>query len=259
METNKFVRENKMNERKNNIDENLKKAEKIIRDFIEKEGINNLKDYYLKVHAELLHKGVDSQTANIILGTLLSKTAADIENIDKETLSKQFQKECFFQKNISNKLAEMYSNIFSKKNLQHWNDKIGNCLKDFYKKTWEYKWNGMDTFGDIYAGIDYEAYVTAEIKIKNKEFTNNVLSDFLKKNPYITSEKIFEYIANYFSSKLDEDFHEYVTGDDYYPPTVEDYYENAESILQDCCKIYGLELLKFDYDYKESDYYEKRY
>jgi hypothetical protein len=41
--------------------------------------------------------------------------------------------------------------------------------------------------------------------------------------------------------KAAEDFHDYVTGDDYYPPVMEDY--DAEYALSKCCKELGLKLV----------------
>ena len=40
---------------------------------------------------------------------------------------------------------------------------------------------------------------------------------------------------------LAEDFHDYVTCDDYYPPVMEDY--DAEYALSKCCKELGLKLV----------------
>lgn len=73
-------------------------------------------------------------------------------------------------------------------------------------------------------------------------------------NPFTTAEKIYEYYAKKMIKALDDDLDDYVTCEDYYPPVMEDYYDNGKCTLEDCCGKLGLEVVAFEYDGNMSDF-----
>mgnify|MGYP006906617628 CR=1 FL=1 len=80
------------------------------------------------------------------------------------------------------------------------------------------------------------------------------ITKLLEKNPFTTADKIYDCFSKRMSKALDEDFEEYVTCEDYYPPVMEDYYMNGEEALKECCGKLGLEVVSFDCDGSMSDF-----
>ena len=96
-----------------------------LKELIDKNGPTYLVDNPFQVYKELIQsKNADKKTAGAILCFLVSNIAVDIEQISDQTeLVKAIQKECGFNKNVSDKLAEIMICLYSPLNKQKWAEK----------------------------------------------------------------------------------------------------------------------------------------
>lgn len=93
-----------------------------------------------------------------------------------------------------------------------------------------------------------------EIEVSDKEKVKKETAGLLKKNPFISAEKIFEHYKKVLKSVLDEELEDYVTCEEYYPPVMEDYDGNFEYGMEEFCKKYGFDLVSCECDGDMSDF-----
>ena len=230
-----------------------------LKEIIDKEGPNVLLDSPYEVYLELLNNGTaDRKTAAAILHTFLMDIPgllADNGEHSLEGISKAIQRECFFRKNISDRIAEVYISLYSKENAGSWNSRQLAGLKSFMEQEWEIEWDGNAKWdgGQGYVECDYHA--TINIAPIEGKINDSTLDRMLRKNPFLSDEFIAEYFQDSLFAYLDSEFEEYCTCDDYYPPVGEDF--EAESYAEDWCKDHGFELISFDGEGSTGDYEPK--
>lgn len=232
----------------------MEQAEGIIREIIEKQGVGFLMRDAHAVYRKLISNEVDASISRVILITLLAGAPRKSLDMNQSSLSEAFQKECYLQKDMADRLADMYLHLFSKSNMEHWGKKEGCGLREFCGKTWEYKWSGEAVWDTGNVHLDCWGTVTANIKVADETIVRKNVEKLLKSNPYTSAEKIFEHISKTFDTSLDSDLEWYVTGDNYYPPVMEDYHENCEDVFKRCCEDAGMKIISFEYEGDMSDF-----
>lgn len=119
------------------------------------------------------------------------------------------------------------------------------------------EWNGFAVWDAGNGTVDcyYEAKITLTPTgsiSKDKE-----LARLLKKNPFMTKESIQALFAKRLKDRLDYEFDDYCTFDDYYQPVVEDYRSNLEYDVTTWCNENGFELNTIEGSWRDSGYEPK--
>ncbi|MGI6766426.1 MAG: hypothetical protein ACOX4R_04325 [Lentihominibacter sp.] len=229
-----------------------------LKKIIDKNGFQYLEDHAYQIY-ELVkeEKLLDDMHARVLLICLLS---ADYKNfnrneLEKETLSSSIQKNCALRKKVSDHMADAFIKLFDEKNCSAWEEKQYSGFKRFCKEEWTFAWEGFCVWYVQDVQMDCSATASAVVRIRDSskvQFDNEKL---LKENPFVTSEQIFEIYKNQLLEELNAEFHYYCTCDDYYPPVVEDYFENYKYLVEEFCEKHGLELIDCDYKGESSNYY----
>ena len=82
-----------------------------------------------------------------------------------------------------------------------------------------------------------------DLEVCDKEILVEKLKEVLIPNPFVKAETIYHYIEEILNAELSEDFENYVTADDYYPPVAEDYGLTMKKSSINSVKIMALKSL----------------
>lgn len=237
---------------------NKEEVVKFLKELIYKNGEDYLSREPYEVYKKIIEsKVVEKCVAASFIHLLLCVSLKDIVNNEKEDISKIIQKECFFNKKISDYLSGIILSLYSKdnKNELENNELVG--FKSFLSEDFIYKWNGYSIWE--YNNVICRSYFNAEIILKPTEKIKeeNTIKLELKKNCFLTKEYIYNYFVKKLKLYLDNDFEEYCNCDDYYPPVAEDYYENLEGTIESWCEKNGFEFKSCEGEGETGDYEQK--
>lgn len=231
-----------------------KQIEHILKQIIDREGVNYLSTSSYAVYNELLKTDpADKCLARLILITLLAGAVQRVAD-DEAALSAYIQKECCLKKSVSDKLAGLYVSLFGTENRREWDHKTDEGFRKFCEKQWHFD---LEAHGIWYGGnvhIDADCYASVDIEVDNSSVVRRELEKLLKKNPFTPAETIYSYFDKKLEKELSSDFDEYVSCDDYYPPVAEDYDSNFEDLILEFCKRCGFKLISYECDGETSDF-----
>ena len=231
-------------------------AEKI-KELIDKNGPDYLTDKPHSVYKELVER---DQNNAVIAGAILMLLASGGWNTaklikDKDELSKRIQKDCYFNKKMSDRLADIIRILYSKDNNEEWKNKKGEGLAQFLEQEHAFRWEGFAAWDAGNCTMD--CYYDADIKLKpvKEAGTNKELQKRLKKNPFLSADEIYKFYEKELDEYLNREFEEYCTCDDYYEPVVEDF--EIDSYVEDWCKKNGFKLISCEGDGRDEGYEPK--
>ena len=221
----------------------MRNVVKKLKGLIDENGPKYLTEEPYKVYEELIKsKATDKKTAGAFLMILVSGITETITPDDNPVdLSKKIQRECCFNKKMSDALVGIVLSLHSKENEEEWKGKDMAGLDSFRKGKISFKWSGFATWDAGGGGVD--CYYDANIVIKptKKLVINGELSQMLKKNPFTKPEDIKKLFEKDLGEHLDYEFEDYCTCEDYYQPVVEDF--ELEAYLKDWCEDNGFEIV----------------
>ncbi len=235
-------------------DEHMEKIEQLLCALINEHGIDYLQREPYEVYKKIISSGTDGKLARLVLVTLLSDASIKAREMDLENLSKNIQKECCMKKKAADEMSKMYKSLFDAENMSGWKRRMEYGFREFCSKTWKFQWDGENQWSSGGGHIDCWCTINAEIEVTDKEVAQKIVKELLDNNPFTTAEKIYGYYAKKMSKALDDELEDYVTGEDYYPPVMEDYHHNGEYALEECCGKLGLKVVMFDCDGSMSDF-----
>ena len=228
-----------------------------LKELIDKNGPAYLVEEPYRVYNELIEtKSADRKTAGAILCFLVSGMAGNADHSGNEIeLSKAIQKECGFNKRVTDRLAEIILCLYSSTNRRMWKKMDGEGLQAFLDEEFVYTWKGFAVWDEGNGTVDcsYEANIVlkpTEEAAKDKELTR-----LLKKNPFMEKDEIHKVFEKKLREYLDYEFEEYCTEDDYYQPVVEDF--EIEYRVTEWSKKNGFEVIACDGDGGDGGYEPK--
>jgi hypothetical protein len=230
-----------------------KKIIACMKNMISTNGPDFLTENPFRVYKELGKiKGTDRKLNGAILCYLVSGLPEKI-NADMEAAgySERIQQECGLNEEMSDRVAAVFSQLYSHENEQEWNALNKKGLKEFLRADFTYEWEGLAVWEVSNGSVS--CHYKAEISLKPTESAvDDKLKKLLVKNPFMTKEAIHEYFEKRLKEYLDMEFEEYCTCDDYYEPVVEDF--DAEYYVEAWSKENG-----FDYISCEGNGYDDGY
>ena len=225
---------------------------KILKEIIDQEGPRYISREPYRVYERLIAKKVEASLARMVLVTILSGAPAKAKKLDKELLSKEIQQDCYMKKNMADKLTEMYKALYDKKNQSAWNKKKLSGFNDFYDRTWQLEWSGRMEWHSGGGYVERTCKVYAEMCVSDSAKLKTFLGPVLKKNPFISSDRIYSEIKKILAGTLESSMAEFVNEDDYYEPYMEDY--DCGYALEKLCAETGLEVNGYSCDGETSDW-----
>lgn len=235
--------------------ENTEKMLTSLREIIDREGDAYLTASPFEVYQELGKKKVGSLDRRTVLCTLLAGIPKKAKNgAEAAALSGTIQRSCCFRKNVSDRLAEMYVELYSMENQTAWDEKREQGFRDFCQKNWTFQWKGAATWHANGGHTDCSAWAEYELRVVNQELLRKQIAQRLQVNPFTTADWIFKHMQQVLNKYLQDDLDMYVDDDDYYPPVMEDYWYNSQEDFEAYCRKLGLEVISFDGDADMDDF-----
>lgn len=236
-----------------------KTTAKKLKEIIDKNGPSYMTDEPYRVYKELLvTKAADRKTAGALLHALVNGIQAEAEkNSGLMELSLMIKRDCSLNKTMADRIAEIFSTLYSPDNKAGWEKQDKQGLSQFLSEELSLTWKGYAVWDAGNGTVDchYEADIVLmpmEAAVEGKN-----LKRMLEKNPFMSKDSIREYFAKSIKEYLDRDFEEYCTEDDYYQPVVEDFGINLEYDLKEWCKKNGFEFVSCEGDGDDSGYEPK--
>lgn len=222
----------------------------MLRQLIDKESTEKLKREPSTVYRRLSkNKSVGDYTARMIYMAMLADTVGYIEQHgpDQEKLSEYIYRECGYRKTEAEKIAEIFSRVFSQEHIAEWDARKEEGFRKLCSGELEmHVENENSAWHRDSVHVDCSFTASATFRVKDQKTTRKALADMIDSDPYVSSEKLTEYLENQLQENLDTDFEEFCTEDDYYPPVPEDYSDNFEAyVLKPFCEKYGLECVDY--------------
>lgn len=217
-----------------------------LKECIDSGGPDFLSDKPYEVFNVLVSSKIaDKKTAGVIFCVLVNNLhKSALKMSDSEKFSALIKKECGFNKALSDFAASVFLALYSNENKEEWNGKVNEGLKQFIEEEMEVEWNGFCVWKISNGSVDchYNAIIT--LKATSEIIKDKKLKNKLDKNPFLKKEEIISIFQKSLCEKLDMEFKEYCTCDDYYEPNSEDF--EGESYTADWCVKNGFELISFE-------------
>ena len=221
-----------------------------LRQLIDKESIDKLKREPGTIYHRLSkNKSVGSYTARMIYMAMLADPIWFIEKNSSEPskLTEYIYRECGFRKAEAEKIADIFSQVFSQEHIAEWDSKKGEGFRELCSGELQIHVENENSawhHGGVHVDCSFEAFVT--FRIKEQRTARKALAGIIDTDPYVSSQKLTEYLEKQLQDELDADFEDYCTEDDYYPPVPEDYDDNfKEYVLKPFCEKYGLKCIDY--------------
>ena len=228
-----------------------------LKDLIDKNGPDFLKDKPHAVYKALVEANPENTvTAGAILMLLASGIWDSVKLInDCGEISGKIQKDCCFNKKMSERLANIILALYSKDNKAEWKKKKDDGLECFLAQEQTFRWEGYACWdaGNCTMDCYYDADIT--LKPTKEAGLNKDLQKMMKKNPFLSEEAIYKFYEKALDEYLNREFEEYCTCDDYYEPVVEDF--ELESYVESWCKKNGFKIISCEGEGRDGGYEPK--
>lgn len=151
------------------------------------------------------------------------------------------RKDCSLNKAMSDRLAEIFTSLYSSEHETEWKSKDREGLAQFLSEKFTCTWEGSAVWKAGNGGVNchYEAEIV--LAPTDQVMENKGLRQMLKKNPFTTKDTISRYFTKNICKYLDSEFEEDCTCDDYYQPVVEDF--EAEYCVREWCGKNGFDFI----------------
>ena len=225
-----------------------------LKGMINRNGPHYLSDKPYQVYEELKESGItDRKTAGAILLFLVNGMMDELDrDIDFDSLCKEIQKECCFNKKMAEKLTSIFLSLYSIANKEEWKNRELEGLSQFLKKDFTCIWNGFSVWQTEGGSVDCHYKAEMILRPTEPDCIGKKLLDPLKKNPFMTKEAITDFYEHEIQDYLDDEFERYCTCEDYYQPVVEDF--EFDYYLAEWCRKNGFEIVSYEGDGHDDGY-----
>ena len=225
-----------------------------LKGMIDRNGPHHLTNEPYQVYEELKESGItDGKTAGAILLFLVNGMMDELNrDIDFDSLCKEIQKKCCFNKKMAEKLSTIFLSLYSIANKEEWKNRKLEGLSQFLKMNFSCIWDGLSIWQTEGGSVDCHYEAEMILRPIDPDCIGKKLSDLLNKNPFMTREAITDFYENDIRNWLDEEFEKYCTCEDYYQPVVEDF--EFDYYLAEWCRKNGFEIVSYEGDGHDDGY-----
>ena len=225
-----------------------------LKGMIDRNGPHHLTNEPYQVYEELKESGItDGKTAGAILLFLVNGMMDELtRDIDSDSLCKEIQKKCCFNKKMAEKLSTIFLSLYSIANKEEWKNRKLEGLSQFLKMNFSCIWDGLSIWQTEGGSVDCHYEAEMILRPIDPDCIGKKLSDLLNKNPFMTREAITDFYENDIRNWLDEEFERYCSCEDYYQPVVEDFV--FDYYLAEWCRKNGFENVSYEGDGHDDGY-----
>ena len=235
----------------------MSREEELLKQLIEKNGYAYLEENPYQIYEYLMRHGTDQITARAVLSVLTAEIKEKAEKMGTTALCSYLEKECSFHKQMAEEMASLFSSLYGSENRNQWKQNELRGFKDFCEKTWSFRWEGEAVWNYGSGSLECYGEGSAELSVEDHDRIKEELSVMLERNPFLTEDDIYQYFLKQFGIHIDEEFEDFCTGDDYYPPSVEDF--EFEHCVEVFSQKYGFTFDEVEYDGGDRGYEPRRY
>ena len=218
----------------------MESTEKVLVGIIDANGPDYISDKPYETYKQLQKAKVPAVEARLVLITLTAGAAKKALTQPAESLSRSFQRSCALTRRAADDMAALYKAVFSEHNRRRWDEATGAGFREFCDRTWPFQWEGSASWSDN-GSDDCWADLQAELKVTDPEKAYALAEPALQENPHASAEAVFKAVRDDLALQMEQSLDEYVHGDDYYGPVMEDFVpEYAAYELTDYCTAHGL-------------------
>ena len=225
-----------------------------LKGMIDRNGPHHLTNEPYQVYEELKESGItDGKTAGAILLFLVNGMMDELNrDIDFDSLCKEIQKKCCFNKKMAEKLSTIFLSLYSIANKEEWKNRKLEGVSQFLKMNFSCIWDGLSIWQTEGGSVDCHYEAEMILRPIDPDCIGKKLSDLLNKNPFMTREAITDFYENDIRNWLDEEFERYCSCEDYYQPVVEDF--EFDYYLAEWCRKNGFEIVSYEGDGHDDGY-----
>ena len=225
-----------------------------LKGMIDRNGPHHLTNEPYQVYEELKESGItDGKTAGAILLFLVNGMMDELNrDIDFDSLCKEIQKKCCFNKKMAEKLSTIFLSLYSIANKEEWKNRKLEGLSQFLKMNFSCIWDGLSIWQTEGGSVDCHYEAEMILRPIDPDCIGKKLSDLLNKNLFMTREAITDFYENDIRNWLDEEFERYCSCEDYYQPVVEDF--EFDYYLAEWCRKNGFEIVSYEGDGHDDGY-----
>ena len=225
-----------------------------LKGMIDRNGPHHLTNEPYQVYEELKESGItDGKTAGAILLFLVNGMMDELNrDIDFDSLCKEIQKKCCFNKKMAEKLSTIFLSLYSIANKEEWKNRKLEGLSQFLKMNFSCIWDGLSIWQTEGGSVDCHYEAEMILRPIDPDCIGKKLSDLLNKNPFMTREAITDFYENDIRNWLDQEFERYCSCEDYYQPVVEDF--EFDYYLAEWCRKNGFEIVSYEGDGHDDGY-----
>ena len=225
-----------------------------LKGMIDRNGPHHLTNEPYQVYEEPKESGItDGKTAGAILLFLVNGMMDELNrDIDFDSLCKEIQKKCCFNKKMAEKLSTIFLSLYSIANKEEWKNRKLEGLSQFLKMNFSCIWDGLSIWQTEGGSVDCHYEAEMILRPIDPDCIGKKLSDLLNKNPFMTREAITDFYENDIRNWLDEEFERYCSCEDYYQPVVEDF--EFDYYLAEWCRKNGFEIVSYEGDGHDDGY-----
>ena len=169
-----------------------------LKGMIDRNGPHHLTNEPYQVYEELKESGItDGKTAGAILLFLVNGMMDELNrDIDFDSLCKEIQKKCCFNKKMAEKLSTIFLSLYSIANKEEWKNRKLEGLSQFLKMKFSCIWDGLSIWQTEGGSVDCHYEAEMILRPIDPDCIGKKLSDLLNKNPFMTREAITDFYEN---------------------------------------------------------------
>lgn len=225
-----------------------------LKEIIDRDGPDHLTDKPYEVYLELMQsENADKETASMILYALANGVhSAFMPDSDIVSISNVIENKCSLNRKAADYLAEIFLSLYSKENRSEWEKKSMEGVAQFLAEEFICTWRGFSVWDDGNGTVDCHYHADVVLSPTKDVTADRRLAQQLKKKPFITKQAIHEYFEKELYEYLDNEFEEYCTCDDYYPPVAEDF--EIDYYISEWAERNGFEMISCDGNGDDGEY-----
>ncbi len=237
-------------------------------DIISDKGLGYLSEHPLSVYDEMLRDNVSPALARSLLSTILADIHSDAEakskkdakkaakkgakNLPADALAADIREKCCLNAETADFLAAMYLALFSEDNLKEWQERTHEGFRELCSEEMEYQYSGDSVWHANGGHVDCSCDVELVYGIMDPDKAMSLVKKVLDDNPFATAEELCKIIEDELDDIIQNCLDDYVTGDSYYEPCMDDF--DCRDEIEEFFKDNGIKLVKYECSAGQTDF-----
>ena len=176
------------------------------------------------------------------------------ENKNRDELALVIREKCLLNDETSLLLADMYRKLFSSDNRREWKERRHEGFRELCSSDWEYCFSGESTWRRKGVHIDCFCDINLSYAVTDPDKLMPLLKDALDNNPFVKAGELCKQIETGLDKVIQDRLDNWVTGDPFHEPYMEDFPRECQLEIEDFFEKYGLKLVDYTCDTDQSDY-----